>query len=106
MINPKSIKNLKPNKKGRPKGSGGKTWAELIHEYGETPAPPEFVTLLGKGATWKQVVIAAAYRQAAGGNASIFKELMQRDEPQDFGVRVSGALEVFDHAAVDRLLKT
>lgn len=87
VVSEKSLENLK---KGRAKGvkrkstkaEGGQTWRDLILEYGNTAAPAELAAPLGGTATWKQVVVAAAYRHAAAGNAPILKELMQRSEPQ------------------------
>lgn len=85
MVSDKSKSNLRrgnPGNRGNKNGRQGVTWAELITEYGNTAAPAELAAPLGGTATWKQVVVAAAYRHAAAGNAPILKELMQRSEPQ------------------------
>lgn len=91
MVSEKSLANLRKGNKGNRgnKSARGKTagatWAELIATHGEMPSD------LDPTKTWKQVVIAAAYRHAAAGNAAILRELMQRSEPQDIG---SGGLVI------------
>src|SRR3972149_10636998 len=109
MVNPRSLANLKrggaPNKGKRNKRPNkvarSKTWAALIVEYGET------VSDIDPTKTWKQVVVSAAYRQAALGNAPILRELMQRSEPQEQAMRVIGALpvQVVDYAGAMRPMK-
>ena len=91
MVSEKSRANLA---KGRVKGikrratnnkvPQSKTWAALIVEYGET------VSDIDPTKTWKQLVVSAAYRQAALGNAPILRELMQRSEPQ--GAEATGEM--------------
>ena len=92
MVNQKSLANLKrggaPNKgkhqKKPNKVAQAKTWAALIIEYGET------LSDIDPTKTWKDVVVASAYRQAALGNAAILRELMARSEPQ--GVEATGVI--------------
>ncbi len=106
MVTDKQRANLA---KGRAKGIkrgkqnravNGQSWADLIRIYGDTQSDIEPTK------TWKQVVVSAAYRQAALGNAAILRELMQRSEPQEQAVRLSGALNVFNFSTIDRLLAT
>lgn len=84
MVSEKSKANLRrgnPGKRDKSKGNRnattGRTWRDLIIAYGETQSDVD------PSKTWKQVVVEAAYRQAALGNAPILRELMQRSEPQD-----------------------
>ena len=109
MVNPKSISNLKRgNKKntGRKEGSGGKTWQDLILEFGETVCDirDKGGKLVYKDTSWKMAVVECAYRQACSGNAAILRELMQRSEPQDIGVKLKGEINVFQYETIDRLL--
>ena len=73
--NPRSLANLRrgnPGNRGRPPG---RSWAELIIEYGNQPSTVD------PQRTWREVVVSAAYLQAAKGNAAIPRELMARSEP-------------------------
>lgn len=93
-VNAKSLENLKKGRtknRGRPVGSGGPSWKDLIEKYGEVEAGSEYEQKLGlskavlkkmglKAATWKLVVVATAYRQSALGNTGMFKELIERQE--------------------------
>ena len=65
------------NYRGRP--LGGWSWVELIREYGDKECPAQFVKGVGfkENPTWKEVVIAMAFRHAAKGNASILKTLVE-----------------------------
>lgn len=86
MVNPKSLENLKKGGKGKHRRKvGGKTWKDLIDEYGQTGAPKDIATrvLSRDTATWREVVVGAAYYQAATGNAAVLRELMERSEPRD-----------------------
>lgn len=91
-INPNSLKNLEKGRtkgKGRPSGTGGVSWKELIERYGEVEPSAEECAALGitppvlkglgmKRATWKLLVVARAFRDT--GNAAILKELIERAE--------------------------
>ncbi|MFH0938261.1 MAG: hypothetical protein V1899_03135 [Planctomycetota bacterium] len=97
MVSEKSKANLE---KGRQKGIKrkstmtplGTSWAELIRSYGETATPRDITAIAGlpDGTCWKKTVVAAAYRQAALGNAAILRELMARSEPM--GVEATGVI--------------
>ncbi len=51
------------------------TWQELIAEYGES-APPRNSEYSKLGRTWKEVVIASAFRRAVEGSALVLHTLM------------------------------
>ncbi len=92
--NPNSQANLAKGRtkgRGRPVGSGGASWKELIKAYGELTPPDTLLATLNidkhvlkqlglKAPTWKLVIVAANYRKALSGDSTLFKELMDRDD--------------------------
>lgn len=93
MVNERSLANLEKGRKSKHKrntSKGRKTWQDLIREFGDTAC--DLIDANGKrlapGKTWRQAMIESGFKHAMLGNAAIYKELMQRDEPQDIGVIV------------------
>lgn len=86
MVNAKSLANLEKGRKSKHKrntSKGRKTWQDLIREFGDSRCE------LAPGKTWREAMIESGFKHAMLGNAAIFRELLQRDEPQDIGVKLN-----------------
>lgn len=91
MVNAKSLANLEKGRKSkhsRKISKGGKTWAQLINEFRAKDCP------IAPGQTWEQAFIEQGFKQAMLGNSGIYREIMQRSEPQDIGIKQSGKLVI------------
>jgi hypothetical protein len=94
-MNPRSLANLRRGNPGNRGRAPGKTWKDLIIEYGDQ------YSTVDPNRTWREVVVAAAYLQAANGNAAILRELMARSEPIpqviDAKVTLDNAVDIVVH---------
>ena len=71
----------KPGQSGNPKGrpSGGVGWRDLIAEFSARETPAEFRKF---GSTWKEALVAAAFRNAVEGNAGLVRTILERSDIQ------------------------